>query len=284
MRSCVGKGQEMIADRGGFVEEGVLRQSGGDEVMPIEAFIRRISYYCHIDTQMADDIRRAAGTLRHYDAGQSVIEIGQKLDSAFIVSAGWAIRYKTLEDGRRQILNVLLPGDIFDLQVLAASEADHGVATITEFSIYQLGKEELTGLITGTRKLSVALWWTMVQEEAFLREQIIRNGRQSARERIGHFLLELNRRINITQDVPENGFRLPLTQTHIADALGLTPIHTNRVLRQLQREELIERERGYVRFLQPDRLAEICHFEPDYFHIDSFDRQLGGSIFTGADE
>src|SRR3546814_20355268 len=79
----------------------------------------------------------------------------------------------------------------------------------------------------------MAFWWTQVQEEAFLREQIVRNGRQTAQERIGHLLLELPRRAQIVDQASADAMPLPLTQTQIADTLGLTPIPTNRVLSQL---------------------------------------------------
>ena len=114
-----------------------------------------------------------------------------------------------------------------------------------------------------------------VQEEAFLREQIVRNGKQTARERIGHFLLELYRRVLITGAGNGDGFRVPLTQTVIADALGLTPIHTNRVLRQLERDGLLERNNGWILFRDQARLAEISQFDSSYFHLDAFRMRLG---------
>src|SRR3546814_4756770 len=86
-------------------------------------------------------------------------------------------------------------------------------------------------MLAGSGPLTMAFWWTQVQEEAFLREQIVRNGRQTAQERIGHLLLELHRRAQIVDQASADAMPLPLTQTQIADTLGLTPIHTNRVLR-----------------------------------------------------
>jgi CRP-like cAMP-binding protein len=114
-----------------------------------------------------------------------------------------------------------------------------------------------------------------VQEEAFLREQIVRNGRQSAQERIGHLLLELHRRAQIVNLANGDTMRLPMTQTQIADTLGLTPIHTNRVLRRLVRQGYIEMNRQWIRFLDADALAQMCDFDPSYFHLDAFRMRLG---------
>ncbi len=218
---------------------------------------------------------RLEGREQHYEKNSEVVDAGQELDRVLIVKEGWAIRYKTLEDGRRQVLNVLLPGDMFDLQVLVAAEADHSVKTVTSLTALSVKPSVFRRLLTESGKLTLAFWWMQVQEEAFLREQIVRNGQQTARERIGHFLLELYRRVQITGAHTDDGFRVPLTQTVIADALGLTPIHTNRVLRQLERDGLIARDNGWILFKDEARLAEISQFDPSYFHLDAFRMRLG---------
>ena len=242
--------------------------------MALEALITRLSYY----SDLADDDRvalaRLGAKVRTFGANSEIIAAGQQMDAVLVMREGWAARIKTLEDGRRQILNILLPGDIFDLQVLVAAEADHSVVTVTAGSVYALAPQAVREMLAGSGALTMAFWWTQVQEEAFLREQIVRNGRQSAQERIGHFLLELHRRAQIVNQADRDTLRLPLTQTQIADALGLTPIHTNRVLRRLVRAGYIETNRQWIRFLAPDALAQMCDFDPAYFHLDAFRMRL----------
>jgi len=240
-----------------------------------KALLRRISFYADLDEIDQQVIMQIDGRERHYDKNTEIIDAGQELDSVLIVKEGWAIRYKTLEDGRRQVLNILLPGDMFDLQVLVAAEADHSVKTVTSLTGLSVRPSVFRRLLTESGKLTLAFWWMQVQEEAFLREQIVRNGKQTARERIGHFLLELYRRVLITGAGTSDGFRVPLTQTVIADALGLTPIHTNRVLRQLERDGLLERDNGWILFTDEARLAEISQFDSSYFHLDAFRMRLG---------
>ena len=240
-----------------------------------KALLRRISFYADLDDNDQQVIMQIDGREQHYEKNTEIVDAGQELDSVLIVKEGWAIRYKTLEDGRRQVLNVLLPGDMFDLQVLVAAEADHSVRAVTSLSCLSVRPSVFRRLLTESGKLTLAFWWMQVQEEAFLREQIVRNGKQSARERIGHFLLELYRRVLITGAGNGDGLRVPLTQTIIADALGLTPIHTNRVLRQLERDGLLERRDGWILFKDEARLAEISQFDPSYFHLDAFRMRLG---------
>lgn len=246
--------------------------------MAREALLQRISFYADLDDLDKAKVLALQGQERRFNRNSEIIDAGQELDSVLIVKDGWAIRYKTLDDGRRQVLNVLLPGDMFDLQVMVAAEADHSVLAVTDLETLSIKPSTLRDILTESGKLTLAFWWMQVQEEAFLREQIVRNGQQTARERIGHFLLELHRRVLIAQKGTRDGFRLPLTQPVIADALGLTPIHTNRVLRQLERDGLIEREKGWVVFKDADRLAEICDFDPSYFHLDAFRMRLGRSL------
>ena len=209
--------------------------------MAQKALLRRISFYADLDEIDQQVIMQIDGRERHYDKNTEIIDAGQELDSVLIVKEGWAIRYKTLEDGRRQVLNILLPGDMFDLQVLVAAEADHSVKTVTSLTGLSVRPSVFRRLLTESGKLTLAFWWMQVQEEAFLREQIVRNGKQTARERIGHFLLELYRR----------------------------------VLRQLERDGLLERDNGWILFKDEARLAEISQFDSSYFHLDAFRMRLG---------
>ncbi|PAL22751.1 Crp/Fnr family transcriptional regulator [Sphingopyxis sp. GW247-27LB] len=243
--------------------------------MALEALIARLQYYSDLGDGEREALARLGGKVRSFTANSEIITAGQAMDAVLVMREGWAARFKTLEDGRRQILNILLPGDIFDLQVLVAAEADHSVVTVTAGSVYAMSPGAVREMLAGSGALTMAFWWTQVQEEAFLREQIIRNGRQSAQERIAHLLLELHRRAQIVNQASGDTLRLPLTQTQIADTLGLTPIHTNRVLRRLVRAGYIEMNRQWIRFLEPDALAQMCDFDPSYFHLDAFRMRLG---------
>ena len=229
--------------------------------MTLEALVARLHFYSDIGDDDRAQLLALGGKVRSFAANAELVGAGEPMDAVLVMREGWAARYKELEDGRRQILNILLPGDIFDLQVLVAAEADHSVLAITAGSAYAIPPQAVRDVMSGSGALTMAFWWTQVQEEAFLREQIVRNGRQSAQERIGHLLLELHRRAQIVNLADGDAMRLPMTQTQIADTLGLTPIHTNRVLRRLVREGYIEMNRQWIRFLDADAEAANWVFE-----------------------
>jgi len=199
-------------------------------------FPKKLRYYCDLDDDMAKPLLDMPGRIMEAPRGTDLIVAGDAPTYGFVVEAGWAIRYTLLADGRRQVLNVLMPGDMFDLQVFIAAEADHSVTAITDMTVKTFKAEDLLNIFNLSGRLAQALWWASVQEEAMLREQIVRNGRRNAAERIAHFLLELHRRALIVDEGSGTGFRLPLTQTLIGDALGLTSIHVNRVLKRFRDE------------------------------------------------
>ena len=189
------------------------------------------------------------------------------MSAVFVLLDGWAIRYRSLPDGRRQILNVMLPGDLFDLQALADLRADHSVMTCTSVEVMSMPPKIFLEALQQARLLSIAFWWAMVQEESILREQIVRVGRRNAKERIGHFLLELQRRMSVAMGVEVVEFMVPLKRADIADALGLTPVHVSRTFGRLKEDGLISEENGSIRLLDTARLAKICHFDTDYLHL-----------------
>jgi CRP-like cAMP-binding protein len=244
------------------------------DAMPLNALLKRLRFYSDMTDADEAVLAQLAGQTREHLRGSEIVSAGQMMASTLIMRKGWAVRYKTLEDGRRQILNVLLPGDIFDLQVLVAAEADHSVMAVTDVSVFSVPPSAMRKMLVGSGALTMAFWWTQVQEEAFLREQIVRNGRQTARESVGSLLMELHRRAQIVDEATELGFKLPLTQTHIADALGLTPIHTNRILRRLVSDGYIGRDRNWIWFKDADALATLCEFDPGYFHLDAYRMRL----------
>lgn len=244
-------------------------------------FSKRLRYYCDLDDDMAKPLLEMPGRITQVLRGTDLIVSGDAPTHGFVVETGWAIRYTLLSDGRRQVLNVLMPGDMFDLQVFIAAEADHSVTAITDMTVKTFKAEDLLNIFNSSGRLAQALWWASVQEEAMLREQIVRNGRRNAKERISHFLLELHRRALIVGEGSGSGFRLPLTQSLIGDALGLTSIHVNRILKRFRDEGMISRNGQWIELTDIDGLVELCDFDPSYLHLDAYPRRLKFRIGNG---
>lgn len=247
----------------------------------MDMLIRRLRHFADLT---AADLAELAGVERKpvkYLRGEDIVEQGAPLNRAFVIRSGWAIRFQLFEDGRRQVLNILLPGDIFDLQVFVAEAADHSVQAVTDVELDEIAPRELARLFQSSSRLGLAFWWAQVQEEAILREQIIRNGRRTGLERVGHFLLELYRRALVVGEAAqaEDGgvgtFRLPLNQSVVADALGLTNVYVSKIMGRLARAELVTRTRDWVDIVDVARLAELAGFDSAYLHLGGFNKRLG---------
>ncbi|MEM8771292.1 MAG: Crp/Fnr family transcriptional regulator [Pseudomonadota bacterium] len=235
----------------------------------MEALFARLSHYCEIGEPERDALLSLPAKERVYEPGDDIIERGEEPDEALVINEGWAARYIALKDGRSQILNFLLPGDMFDLQVFITDAADHSVAAITKVSLLSIPRYAILDIFTSNHNIGLALWWATLQEEAILREQIVRNGRRNASERVAHLLLELHRRSLIIGEGNEAGFRLPVSQVLISDALGLSFVHVSRVLGKFAKEGLIERSKDRISIKDRKSLIEQSDFSPDYLHLDA---------------
>ncbi|MGF1543483.1 MAG: Crp/Fnr family transcriptional regulator [Parvularculaceae bacterium] len=152
----------------------------------MDSLFIRLRHYAEIGDEERDALAAMPTRRAEYAAGDTIVAQGDDPIEAFIVNKGWAARYIALEDGRTQILNFMLPGDMFDFQVFVASSADHSISAITSLEILKIRRRDILAVFRSGTNAGAAFWWAALQEEAMLREQIVRNGRRSARERIAH--------------------------------------------------------------------------------------------------
>lgn len=238
------------------------RALGLDTSSHADLLVRRLSRLAQLSDRDVGLIHAMASHTEEIPAGTELIREGEALDSPRLLMAGWACRFRTLPDGRRQIFEFILPGDIYGLclrplaialttslaltPVVIADAASLGAATTTDAESYP--------------GLTEACYAAASLDEAYLLNQLMRVGRQTAFERTAHFILEIHERLSVVGLAGETTVAIPLTQEIMADALGLSVVHLNRTLQQLRRNELIEFKGGLVRLLQPDRLSEIANF------------------------
>src|ERR1700719_2771301 len=207
---------------------------------PLVAKLSQFAPLSHKDTDLLEALCLPE---ERFCAGANIVVEGETPRSAFVLTRGMACRFRLMPDGRRQILTILIPGDFFDLHGFLLQAMDHSVATIGPTRIAAIGREAVIGIIANHPRIGAALWWSAMQEEAMLRERIIALGRRTARGRVAYILCELvwrQRSIGIAED---HAILLPFTQTDLADILGLTPVHTNRVLQGFRQDELITLDR-----------------------------------------
>lgn len=204
---------------------------------------------------------QALQEIETWPQGQELIAEGAPVNPPRLVLEGWAVRQRKLGDGRRQIFGFLLPGDVFGLCGRPDNVAMCSVVTATPLISSPL--PFLAGAIHGDPgALKDFAWHMIVQEEAGLHDQVVRLGRQSAHERLIHLLLEFYVRLKAVGMVHGQGFQLPLSQEVLADALGISVVHTNRILQQLKREQLIETNGAQMVLRDPARMARLVGYRP----------------------
>jgi CRP-like cAMP-binding protein len=199
---------------------------------------------------------------------RDLIREGDTPKHVHLMLDGWACRYKTLPDGRRQIVAFFVPGDLCDLNVYILREMDHNIASITRLAVADIDRETMDKLTAEYPRVTQALWWEALVDIAVQREWTLNIGQRTAYERIGHLLLELFLRLRSVGLTQADGCDFPLTQTDIADATGLTAVHVNRTLQELRRDGLILLERKRLRIPDLEKLKEAAMFNPNYLHLD----------------
>jgi CRP-like cAMP-binding protein len=204
-----------------------------------------------------------------FPASANIVAEGEAPRSAFVITRGMACRYRLMPDGRRQILTILMPGDFFDLHGFLLRAADHSVATIGPTRIAAIGREAVIDIIANHPRIGAALWWSAMQENAMLRERIVALGRRSARGRVAYLLCELVWRQRAIGMAEDPAIRLPFTQMDLADMLGLTAVHTNRVLQGFRQDGLIALEHRRLILLDVERLQAISGLTTDYLMLNS---------------
>ncbi len=213
------------------------------------------------DTELAviDRLKRADLGL---PAGSQLIRENSDDSPLYTLLSGWAIRYKTLEGGRRQILNVLLPGDFVGLQQKMSDAASHGVEAITDVHVCRFARDAVWTLHRELPSLGYDVTWLAAHENSLVDDNLLSVGRRTALERAAAMLLTLYARALAHDPAGGDGIGVffPLTQQHLADVLGLSLVHTNRTLRELQRRGLYEMRPG-ARLVLPDQptMARVGH-------------------------
>ncbi len=227
----------------------------------VDCRLRQLPGFLPVTEGELVSIQDFRSSTRQVRAGRTIIAELSEPKSLFTLYAGWAFRFKTLQDGRRQILNFLLPGDFIGLQAEFADAATHGVEALTDVQLCVFPHTGLWQLFHAHPKLGYDITWLCASEEQLVDENLVTVGQRNATERIATLLIHLSRRAARVGLVEEGGsFAFPLTQQHIADALGLSLVHTNKTLRKLTRLGLHEIRDGRLRIVKADALAQLADY------------------------
>jgi CRP-like cAMP-binding protein len=195
------------------------------------------------------------------ERGATILVEGMHSAHLFTVLTGWGFRYKLLSDGRRQIMNYILPGDLIGLQGGVMGEMEHSVEALSAVTLCVFERSKLDRIFERHPSLAYDLTWIAAREERILDENLLSIGRRSALERTAYLLSFIHQRARAVGMTGPNRKVIPITQQHVADTLGLSLVHTNKTLRKLADRKLMRwHERG-CEILDADTLLSISGWE-----------------------
>ncbi|MBI2727466.1 MAG: Crp/Fnr family transcriptional regulator [Polaromonas sp.] len=227
--------------------------------------LRKLDAFTPVTPDQLKYIEAFRSGFSQVDAGATVIHEGSPNGKLFTLYSGWAFRYKTLSDGRRQILNFLLPGDFIGLQQEFADGAMHGIEAITGITLCVFPRDGLLELFRDYPSLGFDVTWLASREEGMVDDALLSAGRRTAAESIAMLLMHLYRRVQRLglergADAEGASIEFPINQQHIADALGLSLVHTNKTLRRLHKLGLHEIRDGQLRLHNTRALERIADY------------------------
>ena len=230
------------------------------------AFITKLSGYATLTDEDKRLMEVACSNQRDVPAHYDLIREGDRPSSVFVILKGWACRYKLLPEGGRQITAFLMPGDFCDMHVAMLDEMDHSMATITAARVAMIPRRRMEELIDSRPAITRAFWRTQLVDEGVLRSWIVSMGRRSSVKRVAHLLCELCIRAQTVGLATQHRCELPISQIVFADALGLTPVHVNRVLRNFRSRGIVEKNARRLVIVNLVQLIAVAGFDENYLH------------------
>lgn len=227
-------------------------------------FTRKLNSFVRLSDTELSTLEELHRRRRRFVAGKDLVHQGQVDQSAYILAKGWVCSYKMLSDGARQIVDFQIPGDFLGLRSILFRTSDHNVEPVTPIEASEILATDLLNAFQRTPRLATAVLWAASRDEAMVVEHLVNLGRRNGEERMAHFLLELGARLKLVGLGDKKGYDCPLSQYLLADALGLSAVHVNRVLRQLRELGLVTFQKGHVTFDDFDGLVKLADFDATY--------------------
>lgn len=213
------------------------------------------------ESELAFVDRFKSGELQ-VEAGSTVLEQSTSSTHVFTVLKGIGFRKKVLDDGRQQILNFIMPGDLIGLQAALFEEMEHSIETLTDMTLCVFQRADMLRLFQDQPSLGFTVVWHASREERMLDEHLVSLGRRTARERIAYTIVILHDRALQLGLVNGDGrVHLPIRQHHLADALGLSLVHTNKTLRGLSSSDVMSWKNGYLTVRDRGTLCQIARYD-----------------------
>lgn len=229
-------------------------------------FTEKLQCYADLSAEDIALTERITANPRKVAARQDLIREGDRPGPVFVMLEGWAFRYKILPEGGRQIVAFLMPGDTCDMHVAVLAHMDHSIQTLTPARVAMISRSDMHEMVTTRPNIAHALWSTQLVDEGTMRAWIVSMGRRSSEQRVAHLMCELYVRARNIGLITGNELELPLSQVVLADALGMTPVHINRIIRKLRLAAILEIARGKLLIRDAARMVAVAGFDANYLH------------------
>jgi CRP-like cAMP-binding protein len=233
----------------------------------IDKLLSKIRLRDDIDAREEEALRGIVGEPIDMPAGYTFVHRGEELGYSTLLLDGMMARYKDLSEGQRQITHVHVAGDFADLHSFTLKHLDHSVMTLTPCRIVRAGHDKLHAITETMPHLTRVLWFSTTLDACIHREWEVSLGRRTAVQRTAHLLCELQVRLAVVGLADERGFALPITQAVLAECVGLTSVHVNRVLKELRERGLVQLRSGRASIDDLPGLRRIAEFDPSYLYL-----------------
>ncbi|HEX2762811.1 MAG TPA: Crp/Fnr family transcriptional regulator [Allosphingosinicella sp.] len=244
------------------------RIAGQDAALAVKELLMKLRVRDVVDDEEEAQLRDAVGEIRSHPAGKTIVAARTPLTHSTLLVEGLVARYKDLADGQRQIMELHVAGDFVDLHGFLLKQIDHHVGSMTPVKVALVPHDALRRITETHPHLTRMLWFSTLLDAAIHREKILSVGRRSAVSRVAHVLCELFVRLKLVGLARDDGYDLPLTQSDLADATGLTSVHVNRMLKKLRDDGLLTFRGGVVKIGDWERLVRVAEFDPIYLHLE----------------
>ena len=244
------------------------------------SLVRKLEHCALLSSEEKRALENACSSVRQLLPRTNLVSEGDPAPRVNVILEGFACRYRLQSDGRRQVVGLLLPGDMCDIRICILKHMDHSIGTLSPVRAAQIPRETMDALLDRYPRLSRALWWSTLVDESITREWVINVGHRTAFERMAHLFCEIFERLHTVGLTRGDTCDLPLTQSELSDALALSAVHVNRVLMEMRHNQLITLRNQQLTLHDYQALRNISGFDARYLHLDG----VNGPSFTTAEQ
>ncbi len=235
----------------------------------MSCLVEKFSYYMDLDEHERNQLGALEKAEQHFKKGNVVYDQDSHTDNIYIVKSGWLISYSHLNDGGRLVMNIHFPGDIVGIHSIPFEKSADGLMAIKPATLCPFPKSGLRDIFVKTPRLAALIFAAGMQDHIVLHDRLKAIGRMAGENRIALLMLQIQARLKITNPSVGDTFDLPLSQEVIGDALGITPVYVNRMLRQLQDDGWISYHKPKLTLLNAEGMKTRCDFKDRYYRLDT---------------